>query len=78
LNRGKKRQKKLTRTESPQKSFQRSRNWESKVIDVRKDTEYSAEHVEEAFSKPLSINDWIKDIDPKEPFSCTVQEDTAV
>jgi rhodanese-related sulfurtransferase len=42
---------------------------ESKVIDVRKDTEYSAEHVEEAFSKPLaSINDWIKDIDPKEPF----------
>jgi rhodanese-related sulfurtransferase len=43
---------------------------ESKVIDVRKDTEYSAEHVEEAFSKPLaSINDWIKDIDPKEPFS---------
>jgi rhodanese-related sulfurtransferase len=62
LNRGKKRQKKLTRsTESPQKSFQRSRNWKSKVIDVRKDTEYSAEHVEEAFSKPLaSINDWIK------------------
>jgi rhodanese-related sulfurtransferase len=51
----------------------------SKVIDVRKDTEYSAEHVEEAFIKPLaSINDWIKDIDPKEPFSCTVQEDTAV
>jgi rhodanese-related sulfurtransferase len=51
---------------------------ESKVIDVRKDTEYSAEHVEEAFSKPLaSINDWIKDIDPKEPFFCTVQ-DTAV
>jgi rhodanese-related sulfurtransferase len=47
----------------------KSRNWESKVIDVRKDTEYSAEHVEEAFSKPLaSINDWIKDIDPKEPF----------
>jgi hypothetical protein len=40
----------------------------SKVIDVR-NTEYSAEHVEEAFSKPLaSINDWIKDIDPKEPF----------
>jgi hypothetical protein len=36
-----------TITESPQKSFQRSRNWESN-IDVRKDTEYSAEHVEEA------------------------------
>lgn len=42
---------------------------ESKVIDIRKDSEYSAEHVEEAFSKPLaSINDWIKDINPQEPF----------
>jgi hydroxyacylglutathione hydrolase len=42
---------------------------DSKIIDIRKDTEYSAEHVEEAFSKPLAnINDWIKDIDPKEPF----------
>ncbi|CAM3067767.1 MBL fold metallo-hydrolase [Flavobacterium frigoris] len=42
---------------------------ESKVVDIRKDSEYSAEHVEDAFSKPLSsINDWIKDIDPKEPF----------
>lgn len=42
---------------------------QSKVIDIRKDSEYSAEHVEDAFSKPLSsINDWIKDIDPKEPF----------
>jgi glyoxylase-like metal-dependent hydrolase (beta-lactamase superfamily II)/rhodanese-related sulfurtransferase len=41
----------------------------SKVIDIRKDSEYSAEHVEDAFSKPLaSINNWIKDIDPKEPF----------
>jgi rhodanese-related sulfurtransferase len=25
---------------------------ESKVIDIRKDSEYSAEHVEDAFSKP--------------------------
>jgi hydroxyacylglutathione hydrolase len=42
---------------------------DSTIIDIRKDTEYSAEHVEEAFSKPLAnINDWIKDIDPKEPF----------
>ena len=42
---------------------------ESKIIDVRKETEYSAEHVEEAFSKPLAyINDWIKDINPKEKF----------
>lgn len=39
------------------------------VIDIRKETEYQGEHVEEAFCKPLSaINDWIKDIDPKEHF----------
>jgi rhodanese-related sulfurtransferase len=42
---------------------------ESKVVDIRKDSEYSAEHVDEGFSKPLAnINEWIKDIDPKEPF----------
>jgi hydroxyacylglutathione hydrolase len=40
-----------------------------KVIDIRKESEYAAEHVEQAYSKPLAyINDWIKDIDPKEPF----------
>jgi glyoxylase-like metal-dependent hydrolase (beta-lactamase superfamily II) len=42
---------------------------ENKVIDVRKESEYSAEHVEESYSKPLAnINQWIKDIDPKEHF----------
>jgi hydroxyacylglutathione hydrolase len=42
---------------------------ESKIIDIRKETEYSAEHVAEAYSKPLAnINDWIKDINPNEPF----------
>ena len=42
---------------------------ESKVIDIRKETEYSAEHVEESYSRPLAtINDWIKDIDSKEHF----------
>ncbi|PKB17967.1 rhodanese-like domain-containing protein [Flavobacterium sp. 5] len=42
---------------------------ESKIIDIRKETEYSAEHVAEAYSKPLAnINDWMKDIDPNEPF----------
>lgn len=40
-----------------------------KIIDVRKETEYEAEHIEEAYSKPLAyINDWVKDIDPKEHF----------
>jgi hydroxyacylglutathione hydrolase len=42
---------------------------ESKIIDIRKETEYSAEHVAEAYSRPLAnINDWIKDINPNEPF----------
>jgi glyoxylase-like metal-dependent hydrolase (beta-lactamase superfamily II)/rhodanese-related sulfurtransferase len=42
---------------------------ESKVIDVRKETEYAAEHIDESFSKPLAyINDWIKDINPSEHF----------
>ncbi|HUH73172.1 MAG TPA: MBL fold metallo-hydrolase [Chitinophagales bacterium] len=42
---------------------------ESMVIDVRKESEYEAEHVEEAYSKPLAyINDWIKDVQPKEHF----------
>ncbi len=39
------------------------------VIDIRKETEYQGEHVEEAYSKPLSaINNWINDINPKEHF----------
>lgn len=42
---------------------------ESTVIDIRKETEYKAEHIDEAFSKPLaSINEWIKDINPEEHF----------
>lgn len=39
------------------------------IIDVRKETEYAAEHIEDAYSKPLAyINNWIKDINPKEHF----------
>lgn len=42
---------------------------ESKVVDVRKESEYEAEHVEEAYNKPLAyVNEWIKDIDPQEHF----------
>ncbi len=42
---------------------------ESKIIDVRKESEYAAEHIEEAYSKPLAyINDWVKDINPSEHF----------
>jgi glyoxylase-like metal-dependent hydrolase (beta-lactamase superfamily II)/rhodanese-related sulfurtransferase len=42
---------------------------ESVVFDVRKESEYEAEHVEEAYSRPLSsINEWIKDVNPNEHF----------
>ncbi|MEG1026580.1 MAG: MBL fold metallo-hydrolase [Flavobacterium sp.] len=39
------------------------------VIDVRKESEYAAEHIAESYSKPLAyINNWIGTIDPKEHF----------
>jgi hydroxyacylglutathione hydrolase len=42
---------------------------ESKVVDVRKESEYSAEHVEEAYSRPLSdINGWFAELTSDEPF----------
>ncbi|WP_428225457.1 MBL fold metallo-hydrolase [Flavobacterium sp.] len=40
-----------------------------KIIDVRKETEYAAKHLEEAYNKPLAyINDWINELNPKEHF----------
>ena len=42
---------------------------EDKIIDIRKETEYAAAHVEDAYNRPLAyINDWIKDINPEEHF----------
>ena len=42
---------------------------ESMVIDVRKESEYRAEHVEEAYNKPLDfINEWTGAIDPHQHF----------
>lgn len=42
---------------------------EDQVLDVRKESEWTAEHVEESYSRPLaSINDWIKDINPDQHF----------
>ncbi len=42
---------------------------ESKVLDVRKESEYAAEHIEDAYSRPLAdINNWTKDINPEEHF----------
>jgi len=39
------------------------------VVDVRKDTEYAANHVVEAYSKPLtSINNWINYLNKEEHF----------
>ncbi|RRD79200.1 MBL fold metallo-hydrolase [Tannerella forsythia] len=36
---------------------------ESLVFDVRKESEYAAEHIKEAYSRPLAyINDWIQDL----------------
>jgi rhodanese-related sulfurtransferase len=41
----------------------------SVVIDVRKESEYAAEHVEDAYSKPLAfINQWVRDLDPNQHF----------
>lgn len=39
------------------------------ILDVRKDGEYAAEHVENAYLKPLAaINDWLRDVDPAKHF----------
>ena len=39
------------------------------VIDVRKESEYVAEHVEEAYNKPLhQINNWFMEMDNGKPF----------
>jgi hydroxyacylglutathione hydrolase len=42
---------------------------ESVVVDVRKESEYRAEHVDEAYNKPLDfINDWFMEMHDDEPF----------
>lgn len=39
---------------------------ETVVLDVRKESEYRAEHVEDAYNKPLDyINEWMSSVDPK-------------
>lgn len=48
---------------------QRVRIGKDKILDVRKESEFAAEHVEEAYNRPLQyINDWIKEINPQEHF----------
>jgi hydroxyacylglutathione hydrolase len=49
--------------------FAKDWNKEDIVFDIRKEGEYTAEHVEEAFFRPLSkINEWIGLIDKTKPF----------
>ena len=44
-------------------------NEDSKVVDVRKETEYDAEHVENAYRRPLAeINDWVNSFNNDEHF----------
>lgn len=39
------------------------------IVDVRRESEYKAEHVEEAYNKPLDqINSWFAEMDPNKPF----------
>ena len=50
-------------------AFEAAWNPEALVLDIRRDGEYAAEHLEEAYSRPLSnINDWITDIDKNTHF----------
>lgn len=54
---------------TPEQFAKEVRIGKDKVIDIRKESEYAAEHVELADNKPLAyINDWIKDIRPEEHF----------
>ncbi|WP_370896609.1 MBL fold metallo-hydrolase [Chryseobacterium gossypii] len=49
--------------------FAEQYNENSKVIDVRKLTEYSAEHIDNAYNKPLDvISDWVHSVDNSEHF----------
>ncbi len=54
---------------SAQQFEQEIKEKDAKIIDVRKESEYNAEHVEKAFNKPLAyINEWVSTIDPTEHF----------
>ncbi len=54
---------------SPQQFAGEMKNAQCKVIDVRKESEFEAEHLIEAQNKPLAfLNDWIRDINPDQHF----------
>lgn len=54
---------------SAQQFEKETKNKDATIIDVRKESEYNAEHVDQAFNKPLAyINEWIGSIGPAEHF----------
>lgn len=49
--------------------FANQYNKDIKIIDIRRVGEYSAEHIEDAYNRPLDvINDWFSTLDPEEHF----------
>lgn len=53
----------------PVQTFADDFKQDAKIIDVRNETEYEAEHVNEAYSRPLvDINEWVSDLNPDEHF----------
>lgn len=54
---------------SAQQFEKETKDKDATIIDVRKESEYNAEHVDQAFNKPLAyINQWIGSIGPAEHF----------
>ncbi|WP_263602788.1 MBL fold metallo-hydrolase [Chryseobacterium sp. PET-29] len=54
---------------SVQQFEKETKDKDATIIDVRKESEYNAEHVDQAFNKPLAyINEWIGSIGPAEHF----------
>jgi hydroxyacylglutathione hydrolase len=54
---------------SPEAFAERVRMGEDLVLDLRKESEYAAEHLDGAFSRPLAyLNDWIKDLQPNQHY----------
>ncbi|UWX62435.1 MBL fold metallo-hydrolase [Chryseobacterium oranimense] len=46
-----------------------TREKKARILDVRKESEYNAEHIEGAYSRPLAyINEWINEINQEEHF----------
>jgi hydroxyacylglutathione hydrolase len=59
----------IHRVEADEFAERMKENKHLKVVDVRRESEYAAEHVDEAYNRPLNfINDWVRDINPDEHF----------